>query len=61
LRAPENRVLKRLFGTKMEEVKGEWIKLHNVEVYICALHQILVIKSRRMRWLETCSNYGRNR
>jgi len=29
----ENRVLRRIFGPKREEVTGEWRKLHNKEVY----------------------------
>ena len=28
----ENRVLRRIFGPKKEEVKGEWRKLHNEEL-----------------------------
>jgi hypothetical protein len=27
----ENRVLRRIFGAKRDEVTGEWRKLHNVE------------------------------
>jgi len=33
LRAFENRVLKKIFGPKWEEVKGEWRRLHNEELY----------------------------
>jgi hypothetical protein len=29
LRVFENRVLRRIFGSKREEVPGEWRKLHN--------------------------------
>ena len=29
LRVFENRVLRRIFGPKRDEVKGEWRKLHN--------------------------------
>jgi hypothetical protein len=29
LRVFENRVLRRIIGTKMDKVKGEWRKLHN--------------------------------
>jgi hypothetical protein len=29
----ENRVLRRIFGPKRDEVKGEWRKLHNEELY----------------------------
>jgi hypothetical protein len=32
LRVFENRVLKRIFGTKRDEVAGEWRKLHNEEL-----------------------------
>jgi len=29
----ENRVLRKVFGPKMEEVTVEWRKLHNEELY----------------------------
>jgi hypothetical protein len=32
LRVFENRVLRRIFGPKRDEVKGEWRKLLNVEL-----------------------------
>jgi len=32
LRVLENRVLRRIFGPKRDEVKGEWRKLHNEEL-----------------------------
>jgi hypothetical protein len=32
LRAFENRVLRRIFGPKRDEVTGEWRKLHNEEL-----------------------------
>jgi hypothetical protein len=28
----ENRVLRRIFGTKRDEVRGDWRKLHNEEL-----------------------------
>jgi hypothetical protein len=34
LRVFENRVLRRIFGTKRDEVVGEWRKLHIVELHI---------------------------
>jgi hypothetical protein len=42
LRVFENRVLRGKFGPKRDEVTGEWGKLHNGELQICILHQILL-------------------
>jgi hypothetical protein len=52
LRVFENRVLRRIFGPKRDEVKGEWRKLHNGELHILysSTYIIREIKSRRMRW-----------
>jgi len=49
LRVLENRVLRRIFGRKRDEVTGEWRKLHNEELndLYCSPHIIRVIKSRR--------------
>jgi hypothetical protein len=48
----ENRVLRRILGTKRDEVTGEWRKLHNEELNVlyCSPNVIRAIKSRRMRW-----------
>jgi hypothetical protein len=52
LRVFENRVLRRVFRPKREEVAGEWKQLHNEE-----LHNLFpspnisrIMKSRRMGW-----------
>jgi hypothetical protein len=52
LRVFENRVLRRIFGPKRDEVTGEWRRLHKKELYALYLSPniIRVIKSRRMRW-----------
>jgi hypothetical protein len=48
----ENRVLRRIFGPKSDEVTGEWRKLHNKELHdlYSSPSIIKMIKSRRMRW-----------
>jgi hypothetical protein len=48
----ENRVLRRIFGPKRDEVTGGWRKLHNEELHnLYASPSIIkMIKSRRMRW-----------
>jgi len=51
LRVFENRVLRKVFGPKRDEVTGEWRKLHNEELSdLYSLPNIVrVVKSRRMR------------
>jgi hypothetical protein len=46
----ENRVLRRIFGLKRDEVTGEWRKLHNKELHdlYSSPSIIRIIKSRRM-------------
>jgi hypothetical protein len=48
----ENRVLRRIFGPKREEVAGGWRRLHNVEFHtLYALPNIVrMTKSRGMGW-----------
>jgi hypothetical protein len=51
LREFENRVRRRTFGTKRDEVTGEWRKLHSGELRKFSSPDIIrQIKSRRMRW-----------
>jgi hypothetical protein len=57
----ENRVLRRIFGPKRDEVTGEWRKLHNKELhdlYSSPSTVIRIIKSRRMRWAGHVARMG---
>jgi hypothetical protein len=51
LRVFENRILRRIFGPKRDEVTGEWRKLHNEKLNILYSSPNIIrqIKSRRMR------------
>jgi hypothetical protein len=63
LRVFENRVLRRVFGPKRDEVLGEWRKLHNEELSdLYSLSNIVrVVKSRRMRWTGHVVRMGEGR
>jgi hypothetical protein len=52
LRVFEDRVLKRIFGLKKDEVTGEWRKLHNEDVndLCCSSNIVPVIKLGIIRW-----------
>jgi hypothetical protein len=57
----ENRVLRRIFEPKRDEVTGEWRKLHNEQLNsLYSLRNIVrVIKSRRMRWARHVARMGK--
>jgi hypothetical protein len=59
----ENRVLRKVFGPKRDEVTGEWRKLHNEEQNdLYSLPNVVrVVKSRRMRWAGYVARMGEDR
>jgi hypothetical protein len=59
----ENRVLRRIFGLKRDEVTGGWRKLHNEELHnlYSSPNIIRLIKSRRMRWAGHAARMVENR
>jgi hypothetical protein len=63
LRVFQNRVLRRIFGPKRDEVTGEWRKLHYEELNDLYCLSIIVrgIKSRRMRWAGHVARMGREK
>jgi hypothetical protein len=59
----ENRMLRRIFGPKRDEVTGEWRKRYNVEFrdLYSSPHIVRVVKSRRMRWAGQVARFGEGR
>jgi hypothetical protein len=60
LKVFENRVLRRVFGPKRDDVTGEWRELHNEELnHLDSLPNIVrVVKSRIMRWAGHVTRMG---
>ena len=58
-----NRVLRKTFRSKRDEVRGKWRKLHNEELSdLYSLPNIVqVVKSRRMRWAGHVACMGEGR
>jgi hypothetical protein len=56
----ENRVLRRIFGPKRDEVTGEWRKFRNEDLrdLYSSPSIIRIIKSRRMRWAGHVARMG---
>jgi hypothetical protein len=59
----ENRMLRRIFGPKTDEVRGKWRKLHSGELHklYSSLNIIRQIKLRRMRWAGHVARVGERR
>jgi hypothetical protein len=59
----ENRVLRRIFGPKRDEVTVEWRKLHSEELHNLYSSPDIIrqVKSRRMRWAGHVARMGEER
>jgi hypothetical protein len=54
----ENRVLRKIFGPKWDEVTGEWRRLHDEE--LCALYyspNIIWVINSKIQMGKACSTY----
>jgi hypothetical protein len=60
LRVFENRVLRRIFGPKKDEMTGDWRKLHDEELHglYSSPSIVRVIKARGMRWAGHVTRMG---
>ncbi|KAJ4444228.1 hypothetical protein ANN_06019 [Periplaneta americana] len=63
LRVFENKVLRKIFGAKRDEVTGEWRKLHNAELHALYSSSDIIrnIKSRCLRWAGHVARMGESR
>jgi hypothetical protein len=61
LRVFEDRVLRRIFGPRRDEVIREWRKLHNEELHdlYSSPSTIRIIRARRMRWAGHVARMGK--
>jgi hypothetical protein len=63
LRVFENRVLRKVFGPKRDEVTGEWRKLHNEELndLYSLPNSVRLVKWRQTRWAGRVAHMGEDR
>jgi hypothetical protein len=60
LKEYENRVLRRIFGSKRDDVTGNWRKLHNEGLHnlYSSPNIITMMNPRRMRWARYVALFG---
>jgi predicted GH43/DUF377 family glycosyl hydrolase len=63
LRVIENKVLSKIFGDRRDEITGDWMILHYVELHHLhsSLNIIWAIDSRRIRWVGHVACMGERR
>jgi len=63
LRVFENKVLRKIYGSKRDEMTGEWRRLHNEELHglYDSPDDVKIMKSRRLRWAGHVARMGKKR
>jgi len=63
MRVSENRVLRKIFGCKRDEITVDWRKVHTEELHglYCYPYIVLVVQLRRMRWAGHLARVGERR
>ena len=63
LRVFENKVLRKIFGAKKDEITGEWRKLHNAMLHALYSSPNIIrnLKSRRLRWVGPVARMDQSR
>lgn len=61
LRVLQNRVMRKSYGRKREEVKGDWRKMYKEKLHDLnsSANNTMVIKTRRLSWVGYVANMGR--
>jgi hypothetical protein len=56
-------LLKKTFGPKRKELRGEWRKLHNEELHLfySSPNMVQLNKSKRIRWVGHANHVGEKR
>lgn len=58
-----NKLLKRIYEPKKMKIRGDWRKLHSKELYNLYSpiyeHIIVIIKSRRIKWIGYVERMGK--
>jgi len=61
IRVFENKVLRKIYGTKRDEMTGEWRILHNEELHgLYDSPDVKIIKSRWLKWTGHVARMGKN-